>query len=444
MTAMTRQQTSPPGQGTEDAVATLGQATDQTAPTDKRIILFLDIDGVLHPAGQEKYVHGQAHEVSSGLVDPREAGMLCTMRQARLAALLQSRPYVDIVISSAWRTWHPQGDLEWLKKLLHPGIAARIVGATPDRTPAGIFATRAGVRRLEIQEFISNLDGAGRYGGWVALDDQPEHFMDTANSNVDFFYYEYAERLSRFRRTNLHSRRDEVVFVLAGEHGLTPGTARILGTAIDHAAGLVQPIPEFQSGMSTEFDVLLCIDLILEHLASHNMNAVSIPLSELSGSRRAVFERLGRWQLECTSVITIDAADLVRARSPGALRAAILRALGQPSARADAANFAKKLDAFGRQDGKHSVVAVIEGVEHLPEGAPRQRLLGWVDTVVGETLSHKSRQCGLHVLVLATTSTPRKGPVIGKCAELGGYRAFMMPDPRITPYSYDEAAGSAA
>jgi hypothetical protein len=121
-----------------------------------KVLLFLDIDGMLHPADREpsfKTVRGgpdRVPEVKTGLmrreIAPSECGLLRMRRRALLASILENRPDVDVVISSTWRMWKPYNiwddelpagitgkenwPIDWLANLLHAVIGSRIIGQT--------------------------------------------------------------------------------------------------------------------------------------------------------------------------------------------------------------------------------------------------------------------------------------------------------------------------
>jgi hypothetical protein len=120
-------------------------------PTIKsHMILFLDFDGVLHPA-----------------VCSADAELLCC--RPLLESVLRDCPDVDIVISSTWRE---RRTLSQLQALFSPDIGARIVGVTPlwqdiqDEASMGTY-----VRQAEIQSWLRQVGRA--WEAWVALDDQP-------------------------------------------------------------------------------------------------------------------------------------------------------------------------------------------------------------------------------------------------------------------------------
>jgi hypothetical protein len=114
------------------------------------MILFLDFDGVLHPA-----------------VCASDADLLC--HRLMLESVLRECAHVDIVISSTWRESRP---LDRFQAMFSDDIGTRIIGVTPqwqniqDETSMGTY-----VRQGEIEAWLRQ---AGRtWEAWVALDDQP-------------------------------------------------------------------------------------------------------------------------------------------------------------------------------------------------------------------------------------------------------------------------------
>jgi hypothetical protein len=127
---------------THDAVSRTEDSSD---------LLFLDVDGVLHPVGGD-------YSFSSRFFS----------HLPRLEALLREFESVDVVISSDWRRAET---IEQLQRYFSADIQHRIIGATPQIAPSVISSNR---RQLEIQAW---LDGNGRSDAeWVALDDWPSHF----------------------------------------------------------------------------------------------------------------------------------------------------------------------------------------------------------------------------------------------------------------------------
>jgi hypothetical protein len=127
---------------THDAFGRTGDFSD---------LLFLDIDGVLHPVGAD-------YSFSSRFFS----------HLPRLEELLREFRSVDIVISSDWRLAE---SIEQLQQYFSDDIRHRIIGATPQIDPSVVIRHR---RQLEIQAW---LDGNGRSDAeWVALDDWPSSF----------------------------------------------------------------------------------------------------------------------------------------------------------------------------------------------------------------------------------------------------------------------------
>lgn len=118
---------------------------------DSSDLLFLDIDGVLHPV---------------------ETGYSFSSRffshLPLLEELLREFKSVEVVISSDWRRAE---SIEQLQRYFSADIRHRIIGATPQIDPHVAVHHR---RQLEIHAW---LDGNGRSDAeWVALDDWPSHF----------------------------------------------------------------------------------------------------------------------------------------------------------------------------------------------------------------------------------------------------------------------------
>lgn len=114
------------------------------------MILFLDFDGVLHPA-----------------ICSSDADLLC--RRPLLEAVLRDFPQVQIVVSSTWRE---SRTLPQLQAMFSSDISVRIIGATPRWQDLQDDATMGNyVRQAEIETWLRQ---AGRvWEAWVALDDQP-------------------------------------------------------------------------------------------------------------------------------------------------------------------------------------------------------------------------------------------------------------------------------
>lgn len=209
------------------------------ASGQKKFALFLDIDGILHPASRSVELQfpipRRKRQVRAGLVNgeekPQNVGLLDPGRQRLLADILDRHPNVDVVISSAWRNWaddpnKPQKDLTWLKNILHPTIASRIVASTPS------FALGSGFARLdEIRYFMYFFAPAFNFSSaWVALDDQLRHFPA---GKISPFYVEGEPKSEQV------ILGEEFVVIIDGENALTPLSANVLDAAIrkaEHAA----------------------------------------------------------------------------------------------------------------------------------------------------------------------------------------------------------------
>ncbi|WP_137860653.1 HAD domain-containing protein [Variovorax sp. 3P27G3] len=114
-------------------------------------LLFLDVDGVLHPVGAD-------YSFSSRFFS----------HLPLLEELLREFGSVEIVISSDWRL--AEG-IEQLQGYFSADIRHRVIGATPQIDPNLAVHNR---RQLEIQVW---LNGNGRSDAeWVALDDWPLSF----------------------------------------------------------------------------------------------------------------------------------------------------------------------------------------------------------------------------------------------------------------------------
>jgi hypothetical protein len=130
------------------------------------MILFLDFDGVLHPEPcfkREYFCH------------------LPLVEQ-----ILREFPWVELVISSAWRLTYKyeRESVPQMRKHFSPDIAARVVGVTPDHryreradAPDGLGES---LGEWECQAWLQENRPAGT--PWLALDDRPQWFTpDCAN-----------------------------------------------------------------------------------------------------------------------------------------------------------------------------------------------------------------------------------------------------------------------
>lgn len=119
----------------------------------RRIFLFLDFDGVLHPNCD------RFDNPFSFLPNFCKA-----MHQA------DPRGSIEIVISSSWRN---NESLEQLRGHFPPDIASRIIDVTPSL--AGSDLPTEGLREREILQW---LDGVKDNYAWIALDDRAKYFSE--------------------------------------------------------------------------------------------------------------------------------------------------------------------------------------------------------------------------------------------------------------------------
>ena len=111
------------------------------------VLLFLDFDGVLHPAGCDTSQY------------------FCNREQLEIA--LREHPNVALVITSTWRHAYPLAEL---KRQFSPDIAARIIG----KTPTWEVEDDEHIRYREILAFLENPKVTGLQ--WLALDDSSFEF----------------------------------------------------------------------------------------------------------------------------------------------------------------------------------------------------------------------------------------------------------------------------
>ena len=114
------------------------------------MILFLDVDGVLHP-----------------LLAHKSKPMSCL---PRLAAVLWDFPEVQVVITSTWRLTR---SLEDLRALFPADLRSRVIGATA----APGYEPRPGARQYEALLWLDGYDPASQ---WIALDDYAPHYFSSS------------------------------------------------------------------------------------------------------------------------------------------------------------------------------------------------------------------------------------------------------------------------
>lgn len=114
------------------------------------MLIFLDFDGVLHPAPPHN----------------RDTGVMSCLE--RFEAVMRDFPGWNIVISSSWREAF---DLETIRGFFSGDIGARIVGMTPI-----LDSDLPHLRQREIEQYL--LDTSQTEVGWLALEDQAAEFED--------------------------------------------------------------------------------------------------------------------------------------------------------------------------------------------------------------------------------------------------------------------------
>lgn len=127
-------------------------------------VLFLDLDGTLHP-------NGTVHLLPNGEIDSTGAFVWA----APLLKLLAAFPRVAVVLHSTWRlVWEQDKDLLYL---LPPELAGRVVGCTP-RSVMGRYQSIEAYRfTKDIKEFAILDDEPAAYPAGLAelVVADPEH-----------------------------------------------------------------------------------------------------------------------------------------------------------------------------------------------------------------------------------------------------------------------------
>jgi hypothetical protein len=124
------------------------------------LILGLDFDGVLHPV--------------NSLTEPK----FCRMEL--LETWLRAHPWVDVVITSSWRSFHP---LDEMQSYFAEDLKCRVLGCTPhahelfgqawSRSPDEAAAARY-ERQAELEAWMRSANR--ELDPWIAVDDDPSLF----------------------------------------------------------------------------------------------------------------------------------------------------------------------------------------------------------------------------------------------------------------------------
>lgn len=163
----------------------------------KCITIFLDFDGVLHPAS-----------CSPTAADFKSPNSPCISLQSfsKLGAfeqLLRSHPNTYVVISSAWRM---RLNLQELRRFFSSDIQPRIIGITPH--------IRFGENRvIEIRTFASRATRAGYKGRFLVIDDYAPYFNHEHLLNPSFLM---TRDWGVFRRSSL----PRYLYLIDGRFGL--------------------------------------------------------------------------------------------------------------------------------------------------------------------------------------------------------------------------------
>ena len=113
------------------------------------ILVFLDFDGVMHPAGCQT------------------SRYFC--QRDLFEAVMREHPSAGIVITSTWRHAYPMAEI---RRFFSPDIAQRIVGKTPTHEDE----TDEHIRYREIRALLQHPKVAG--ARWIAVDDSDFEFPE--------------------------------------------------------------------------------------------------------------------------------------------------------------------------------------------------------------------------------------------------------------------------
>jgi hypothetical protein len=411
-------------------------AQDSAAPAEAlRQLLFLDFDGVLHPDQRKDGARHCIDGIVAGTVDPRTLGLLCARRQALLAGVLQDHPGVDIVITSAWRTWHLDGSLDWLRLLLHPVIAARIIGATPHLGLVGDFGMPLGrARRQEIDAFLAAMPGREHYADrWIALDDSESLFFDSRDGEFRYFYREVSDDRTFTRYGLLPSlpRRSDTVLVLDGRDGLGADSAAMLRAALAGGSGDVDAVATDAVRQTVGFNVLRFVGELVDVATDADVR-VCLPATAGAAPRDAIFGALA--QYTGVEVLSVDVTRTADPEPPVALAAYLQAQWHVPVVPPHVSGWGAVWYARARAGGKRRCVIVLEGMERLPADATRE---AWLDAA-GLLAQAINTAAGTTVATVAAFSVIQVAPAEPqrKWNNDPRFYTYVFPDPAVVRYRY--------
>lgn len=160
------------------------RSEDSVSNREKQVILFLDIDGVMHPAGA------------------RPDQLFCN--RENLERVLRAYPAVQVVISSAWRTTVP---LRLIRSRFAKDLRRRFFGVTGSMSK---FPDPTGQRQDECRAW---LDSHCPDAPWIAVDDWvqgfeagcPHLFLVNPITGLDLSTAKgLGERIADLLRTSVH------------------------------------------------------------------------------------------------------------------------------------------------------------------------------------------------------------------------------------------------
>lgn len=123
------------------------------------MILFLDIDGVLHPVFPREDLPDEENQLLSYL--------------PRLESVLREYSFLQIVVASDWRR---RVAFDELKNIFAEDLRGRLIGITPTLEKMG--DGWIGHRQREALQYLETQNLADEM--WIALDDDPDNWLPDA------------------------------------------------------------------------------------------------------------------------------------------------------------------------------------------------------------------------------------------------------------------------